>query len=167
MSEPNDSLTDEASSLPSIREISFKELSRILAAHRKWVATNREEGSRADLREVNLCKASLLMAYLQWADLQGANLQWAKLQGANLQWGELSLADLLKADLRGANLQGANLEGANLPYAELQNADLTGSDLEGTSLRRVDLRSTIGLTTEQIESAITDGTTLLPDRMQA
>ena len=120
MSETNDSLTDEASNRPSIREILFKELSRILAAHRKWVATNREEGSRADLREVNLCKASLLMAYLQWADLQGANLQganlqWAKLQGANLQWGELSLADLLKADLRGANLQGANLDGANLP----------------------------------------------------
>ena len=76
--------------------INGKQLSEILASHKKWLMS--EEGSqRANLRGANLRGADLQDANLRGADLQGANLQGAYLRGANLQY----------ANLRGANLQDA------------------------------------------------------------
>ncbi|WP_081395925.1 pentapeptide repeat-containing protein [Cronobacter sakazakii] len=71
------------------------ELSKILDEHKVWVTSFGENGSKANLRDANLCGA----------DLRDANLRDANLCGANLRG----------ADLLGANLCGADLCGADLP----------------------------------------------------
>jgi hypothetical protein len=101
--------------------INGKQLSDILAAHKKWLL-DEEGGTRANLRGANL----------SGADLRGANLRGANLSGADLRDANLSGADLRDADLRDANLRGANLRGANLSGADLRDADLR--DAKNTEL---------------------------------
>ena len=105
-------------------------------------------------------------AYLQGADLQGANLQGADLERADLKGAYLKRADLQRADLKRAHLQGADLKGADLEGADLEGADLHGADLQGVDFQGVDLSQVLGLTKEQIESAIRDDKTKLPDRLR-
>lgn len=92
---------------------------------------------KADLRAGNFKGADFTFAHLEGARLKGVHLEGAMLMGANLRW----------AGLEQAHLQGANLTGANL-----DQATLTGANLKGV----------IGLTPEQIKSAITDNETQLP-----
>ncbi len=49
----------------------------------------------------------------------------------------------------------------------LAQTDVTGALFEGADLRGVDLSGVIGLTAEQLQSAIIDNTTVLPDELQA
>ena len=59
--------------------------------------------------------------------------------------------------LKGANLIRANLEGAGL-----EEADLKGADLEGANLIGAYLRMAQNLKPEQLASANTDESTILP-----
>ena len=112
-------------------------LKEILAAHQKWVETDGREGRRAELRNAVLQEADLHGANLQDADLEGARLSVADLMRTNLRCANLRSVDFWMADMKDANLQGAELRGANL--AEVTN-----------------------LTQKQVDSAITDGSTILP-----
>ncbi len=56
-----------------LREVSEEELKRILAAHAKWLETDRKEGEKADLSRTNLQEANLRHANLQEANLWRAN----------------------------------------------------------------------------------------------
>ncbi|HTG72581.1 MAG TPA: pentapeptide repeat-containing protein [Terriglobia bacterium] len=112
-------------------------LKEVLANHEKWVGTQGKEGARLSIRN----------AGLQEADLHGANLQDADLEGA-----KLSVADLMKANLRGANLRNADFW-----MADMKDANLNGADLQGANLSDV-----TNLTQTQIDSAITNSTTVLP-----
>ncbi|EOX1324977.1 pentapeptide repeat-containing protein [Salmonella enterica] len=80
------------------------DLSKILEEHKVWITSMRESGSRANLRDANLCGANLRDADLRGANLCGANLRGADLRGANLCGANLCGANLRDADLRGANL---------------------------------------------------------------
>ena len=71
----------------------------------------------------------------------------------------------------GANLCSADLRGANLSYANLQRGKLDGADFTGANLRLaclfdVSLKNVIGLTSEQIEDALTNDLTILPDYLK-
>jgi Pentapeptide repeats (8 copies) len=126
-----------------------------------------------ELRESNLRDADLNGIELWGADLWKVNLSeaqlWqAKLAGASLGRANLSEASLWQADLEGAYLWKANLEGANLTEANLAQANLEGSNLKGTNLQQTnlinaDLRKVVGLTRQQLNQAISDHTTQLPD----
>ena len=109
--------------------MNISELNKILAEHKVWVESCGEQGSKANLREANLCGANL-----RGANLCGANLSEANLCGANLRGANLREANLCGANLRGANLCGANLSEANLCGANLRGADLCGADLCGADL---------------------------------
>lgn len=111
-----------------------------------------------DLRGADLRGADLREANLQEAQLQGARLQGARLQGADLQG-----ANLERAQLQGVSLQGANLQEANLEEANLQGAFLWQANLQGAQLQGADLTGVIGLTLWQVETAVTDERTRLPD----
>ena len=104
---------------PKYITIDGKQLSDILASHKKWLMN--DKGKRADLRGADL----------RGADLQGADLQGAYLQGADLRGAYLQGADLRGAYLQGADLQGADLRGADLRGADLQRAYLQGAYLQG------------------------------------
>jgi uncharacterized protein YjbI with pentapeptide repeats len=97
------------------------------------------------------------------------------LSGALLYEGDLSLMDLRGANLSGADLRRvkfhrtalseADLSRALLTEGDLYGAELSGANLSGTNLSRVDLRLTLGLTQEQVDSAIGDRATQLPPEL--
>jgi uncharacterized protein YjbI with pentapeptide repeats len=118
---------------------------------------------RAELPEARLQGANLQRANLQRANLFGANLQEADLQEADLQRVDLQEANLQRANLQEARLQEARLQGANLFGAYLQGANLQGAYLQGTYLQGANLQAVQGLTQEQLERAVGDEDTELPE----
>ncbi|HAE1247878.1 TPA_asm: pentapeptide repeat-containing protein [Salmonella enterica subsp. enterica] len=115
------------------------DLSKILEEHKVWITSMHESGSRAYLRDADLCGADLCGADLRDADLRGANLRGAYLRGAYLRDADLCGANLRDADLRDAYLCGADLRGANLCDAYLRGAYLCDANLRGADLRDADL----------------------------
>ena len=81
--------------------------------------------------------------------------------------------DKFKLDLRGAylrrtDLSFASLKGANLSRADFSNALFKGADfkdavLDGTILKGADLTGAKNLTKAQLQKAIVDQTTKLPE----
>lgn len=79
--------------------------------------------------------------------------------------------DLSKVNLSGRFLFGVDLSEANLRQADLRDSDLFGVDLAGADLRGADLRGAkldrvIGLKQEQLDSALGDQSTQLPNGAQ-
>jgi Pentapeptide repeats (8 copies) len=68
-------------------------------------------------------------------------------------------------ELRSCDLRGALLLGADLRGAELHHTDLLGADLRGCDLRGADLRTALFLTQVQVDAALGDAHTLLPERL--
>jgi len=93
---------------------------------------------------------------------QGLNLHGTNLCRAALSHAHLSRADLSHASMPGADLSESDLREANLFLADLSGATLSRANVSGAYLLRADLSGAKGLTREQIESAITDETTILP-----
>ncbi|EKT5410758.1 pentapeptide repeat-containing protein [Salmonella enterica subsp. enterica serovar Orion] len=110
-------------------------LSKILEEHKVWITSMHESGSRADLRDADLCGADLRDADLRGANLRGAYLRDAYLCGADLRGANLCDAYLRGAYLCDANLRGADLRDADLCGAYLRDADLCDADLCGANLR--------------------------------
>ncbi len=76
--------------------------------------------------------------------------------------------NLAETDLRGAQLPGAHLErvdlsGARLDGAMLINAHFDQAELSGANLSGADLRGAQGLSRDQLDTAITSGSTQLPE----
>jgi len=149
-------LTKVASvSKEAVREPSKIDLHDVLKKHERWLATDGEEGERADLfgtelrgtdlrgialKKSNLRRAYLSEANLSEADLREADLSSAKLRRANLYCTNLIEAKLHEADLREADLRGANLKGANLYLADLRGADLVEANLYEAHLSGAKMR---------------------------
>jgi uncharacterized protein YjbI with pentapeptide repeats len=110
----------------------------VLARHQEWLDSNGESGEKADLSS----------GILHQADLHKANLERADMKGARL-----SVSDLM----------GTNLKDADLSHADLWMSDMKDTVLEGTDLRGANLTEVTNLTSAQVESAITDDSTQLPD----
>ena len=103
--------------------------------------------SGANLRDANLCEADLSGVNLRGFDLRGTNLSKTNLlsfdlREADLSGADLSGANLIRAYLRGANLREADLREANLSGATLREANLGGADLHGANLNKTDLSKT-------------------------
>lgn len=124
------------------------------------------DGYRAFLAGADLKEADLSGAYLFQADLRGADCTWANLPQAFLFEANLQEAKLQKADLRGADFGGADLRKADLTEARLGAADFKEAKLQGAKLNGVDLSNAEGLTRSQIDSAVLDENTKLPDYLQ-
>jgi hypothetical protein len=133
------------------------------------VGLNGADLEKADLRGARLISTSrkepvsLEGAILKNADLAGADLECASLARADLQGADMTDVFLKKAVLSGANFQGTTFDGASL-----EEADLTAYVPEEGDQTPIpsDLRKAKGLTEGQIERAIGDETTRLPDNLQ-
>ena len=115
----------------------------------------------ADLSSANLEESDLICANLQEANLVGGKLKWAVLKDANLRNARLTGAELHHTDFNGANLERAALTSSNIQETYFTNANLRNADL-----RNVDLREARNLTEEQIDSAVTDASTILPTTLK-
>lgn len=154
------------------------------------------EDQRLDLRETDLQKTKLIGAHFEKADfyrsnlensilieanligawLREANLKEARLDKANLEEADLSEAYLVGAHLIRTNLKNADLNGsqlkrarffrANLEGAYFELANLQGAKLRGANLKGADLTAVIGLTKDQLDGAILDEGTILPEYLQ-
>jgi uncharacterized protein YjbI with pentapeptide repeats len=103
----------------------------------------------------------------------GLSLQGANLREANLERGHLERANLAEAYLERANLEETNLEEANLEEANLVDANLSKANLRGANLKQADLSGAFlqemteeGLTQTQINEAVGNDATKLPDYLQ-
>ncbi|MHC5599078.1 MAG: pentapeptide repeat-containing protein [Nostoc sp.] len=115
----------------------------------------------ANLEGAILCDANLERAILCDANLEGAilcdaNLEEVNFEGCNLQDANLIGTNLQRAKLAGANLQSVLLSTANLQEADLQEANLCGANLSGSE----------NLELPQIQQAIGDRTTILPENLK-
>jgi len=126
----------------------------------------------AILIESHLEEANLTGTHLEEANLTGAHLEEATLFKAHLEEVTLLKAHLEEADLgethmEGAGLDAAHLEGTYIAEAHLEGVDLFGAHLKKTDIRGANLTDVVGLTREQLESAITDERTMLPHYLRA
>jgi uncharacterized protein YjbI with pentapeptide repeats len=111
--------------------------------------------------DVSVLRARINEVLLDASDLVRAEVSGKK----NYRGRDMIGAKLAGADLRGASLRGTYLIGANLRGADLRWADLIGADLRGADLRGADLRKTIFATQFQINAALGDRSTQLPESL--
>ena len=88
------------------------------------------------------------------------------LSNADLDGAALAEADFRGVDLTGAQLHGAYLFGTDLRGATLSGASLLGASLFAARLENVDLAKERNLTKGQVQSAMTDSTTVVPDHIK-
>ena len=125
--------------------------------------------SEADLRGTNLHSANLKKAVLREAKLQFVNFTKADLTGANLEKAKMQEANLQSANLTEAKLKKASLLDANLQYVNLENADLRKAQFNeevlfiSANLKGANLSTATGLNEGQIQMAVTDEDTKLPE----
>jgi uncharacterized protein YjbI with pentapeptide repeats len=126
-----------------------------------------------DNPRIKLFYADLTSANLKGTDsqenkfvLDNVNLRGVNLQDADLEYISLEGSNLTNSHLVNTDLSNATLSDANLNHAYLNNVDLSGANLSGADLSDVDLRNDTGLTQEQIDEAIGNERTLLPDDLQ-
>jgi uncharacterized protein YjbI with pentapeptide repeats len=127
-----------------------------------------KENSRIRLFYANLTSADLKGSDAQENVfvLNNANLRGVNLTDADLEYTSMEGSDVSQAHLVNTDLSNADLSDANLYHSYLDNVDLSGADLSGADLSDVDLRNDTGLTQEQIDEAIGNERTQLPDDLQ-
>jgi uncharacterized protein YjbI with pentapeptide repeats len=120
--------------------------------------------------------AKLDRAGLSFCKARGAAFTKSSARGANFVNATYTNGWFLEADLTDTDFYGCDLTGSDFgrryaeegkppfPPAVVTNARFTKAKLTGTNLRGVDLRTVRGLTQGQLEEAITDDNTLLPER---
>jgi uncharacterized protein YjbI with pentapeptide repeats len=120
----------------------------------------------ANLRDAILSGANLRRTDLRMALLHRANLAEVDLSEARLEHAWLDEANLRRADLEGADFRSAYLEGADLMEVRPERADFEDAQFSGTRLEGTDLGNAINLTQKQLERAVGDETTLVPDLLK-
>ena len=149
---------------------SDRHLARLLDGAAAWNRWRSEEPLvRPDLQGL-----SLTLAQKQWGQTSGGpiNLSQSLLREADLRHAtlidaDLSGATLAGADLSGARMRNANLRNANLSQVRFDGADLEGAQFAGANLSGADLGSARNLSASQIEAALGDAKTLLPQQLVA
>lgn len=121
---------------------------------------------KLNLRNTDLRNARLTGRNLRSADIRGANLQGADLQDADLQDVNLASSDLTNARLTSADLTRANLFDTKLVGADLRRVYFNAALLDKADMRRADLSGATALTSAQLEAALIDEGTILPDYMR-
>jgi uncharacterized protein YjbI with pentapeptide repeats len=117
----------------------------------------------AQIHEADFTDADLFRANLEGAVLPGAKLRRARLFGANLRGAQITVVDFRSADLREADLSFADLRESLGAGATLEKANLEGAELFGCRLSDVSLVGATGVSSRQLEEAVLDELTSLPD----
>jgi uncharacterized protein YjbI with pentapeptide repeats len=122
---------------------------------------------RAQLHEVDFTDADLYRANLEGAVLPGAKLRRSRLSGANLRGASVTVVDFRSADMSETDFTRADLRESLGAGATLERANLERAELFGCRLNDVNLRGATGVSARQLEEAILDELTGLPDGFAA
>lgn len=117
------------------------------------------------LHEIILNDADLFRANLENAVLASARLQRARLFGANLSGAQITVVDLRKADFRSARLNASDLRESLCTGASFEGADFTGAEMSSCNLFGCNLDGASGLTSRQLERALVDANTRVPETL--
>ncbi|HEY7818623.1 MAG TPA: pentapeptide repeat-containing protein [Vicinamibacteria bacterium] len=121
----------------------------------------------AQLHEADFTDADLYHASLEGAALPGAKLRRSRLVGASLQSAALTVVDFRSANLSEADFTRADLRESQCAGATLERAKLDGAELFGCRLNGANLRGATGISARQLEEAIIDDLTSLPEGFAA
>ena len=98
---------------------------------------------------------------LSLTDLNSVRLSKACLAGWHLNSAHLEWAQLTEANLEGANLDGALMNYAYFNKANMKRVRLSVAQLQGSHLEGADLTGAVGLTCDQIKSAVINEHTII------
>ncbi len=145
-------------------ERGIRTLAELLDTHRRWISTAGRDGAQMDLsgydlRDIhNLWDYPLTAIRAVKATFLGLNLEKAQVQSATLDYSDFRDCRMSRADLRGSSMKGvqmgrADLTGANFGPLKfdtpeghgvrLQRTNLSGASLKFCILKGCDLRDSI------------------------
>jgi hypothetical protein len=119
-----------------------------------------------NLTGYNLVNVSFQRSGLNGTILRSVDCAYSDFYEANLIGADLSRANLKNAKLGRAFLRDANFSRADLRGADLRRASLTSASLLGANICGVDLSNSRGLEQQQLEDAIGDRRTRIPQHLQ-
>ncbi len=137
--------------------------------------------SRTDFTEYSLKGIDFSYTDLRYVDFSGADLFGTDFSGAKLFYAKFSSAELIDINFSNADLSGVNLVDMSIVFSDLSNAklfhadlsrsnflstDLSGASLYGANLSGASLLHAKNLTQQQINSAIGDVSTTLPEGLK-
>jgi uncharacterized protein YjbI with pentapeptide repeats len=164
-SEPTDNLRTvaRAHTLTVLETVKDPTLKRILVLFLYEAKLIEWPNPILELHGSNLRRVDLRGTSLKQVNLYGADLSYALLSGTTLSSTELSSTKLQGADLGNATLYDVGLRDAELSSSNLSNSSLDGVDLSGADLSETDLTATLGTSQWQLEQAIGNTSTTLPE----
>lgn len=116
-----------------MRDISKYELEKILKKHYLWLK-DKNDGERADLREIKLENMNLKGYCLSNIDFSWSDLIDLNLEESDLENSSFSNSYFLNCSLKNSILKNADLSGANFRFCDLSNSDIRGTNLENSNL---------------------------------
>ncbi|KPI48520.1 pentapeptide repeat-containing protein [Clostridioides difficile] len=116
-----------------MRDISKYELEKILKKHYLWLK-DKNDGERADLREIKLENMNLKGYCLSNIDFSWSDLIDLNLEEADLENSSFSNSYFSNCSLKNSILKNADLSGANFRFCDLSNSDIRGTNLENSNL---------------------------------
>ena len=146
-----------------VNKLHFEKLIERAGAWNEWRAAN--PGIIPDLSHVSLTPGQKQFGPVNGGpiNLSAVNLFKADLSNATLIEADLRNAELAEADLMNARLNQADLRGANLTDAVLSGADLADVRFDQAIIIGANLSSARNLDQSQIDVALGDHTTRLPE----
>jgi Pentapeptide repeats (8 copies)/Pentapeptide repeats (9 copies) len=119
------------------------------------------------LKDARFNRANLSETSFERSDLENSKFLFANLSSTNFFKANLSNSNFRNADLFNSDFSGANLKGADFKKAKFNKTNLEGADLSNAMLKGTDLSNAVGLTQAQIDLALTDLRTILPNYLLA
>lgn len=142
---------------------------------------NGENNSIPDLTRINIRNADISsnnLCFLNFSnsEMREVNFNHCDLNSVNFTETKLDEARFINAKLMDAIFKDSSLKGAKFTIANLTNTDFSGANLNNatflnsifkrTVIRGANLKNALYLTQPQIEEAIGDNTTILPDSLR-
>lgn len=112
-----------------VETISTARLDQVLAAHLRWLETNGEQGTRLNMKGMDLGGRNL-----DGYDFSGTDFRGARLDRTSMKNVKLVAADLRMASMINANFTGSDLRGAYLSKGALRRAILVDASYDPAAL---------------------------------
>lgn len=123
--------------------------------------------SNAKFNNAHVINSEFRRADFKSADWSGATIFYSNFSESNFAEANLSRSKIHGSDFTDADLSNTNLFRAYLVHSDFTNANLKYANLEDANLGDANLRTAIGLTYNQIEKAVINKFTTLPQNLES
>jgi uncharacterized protein YjbI with pentapeptide repeats len=155
------------SSSPSLQEFLTPDVQAALKVITRRIVSQDPHNLVIDLSLCNFNEICLEKARFNRLNLSGTSFKDSKLANSYFLRTNLSNANLSNANLSNSDFRYAILLSSNFQDAKLEGADFKEAEFKETKLKGADLSNTLGLTQAQIDLALIDSKTILPNYLLA